>query len=263
MSEICKELDACFSKYLRTLTYPVAVKFWKEGEPLPERTKVPTKDFGHPIALCQGVTLARKYGWAIAFYREDEACALAQVALGYCDEPDFVGDGSLCYPLYAGSMEAAKKIHEAAPKPPKADTHCIVLAPLHLAAFDPDVVIVYGNSAQTTRLVQASQFNDGTPVESRFSGRIACGGEITIPYTRNRCNVIIPGGGERVFALTGDDELAFAMPASKIKDVTEGLIGTHKAGAARIPTPVAGLNVRPVFPKYYWDLEQYCGLRAE
>ena len=32
-----------------------------------------------------------------------------------------------------------------------------------------------------------------------------------MPYSQDKCNVIVPGGGERVFALTGDDELAFAL----------------------------------------------------
>ena len=35
MSEICKKLDASISKYIRPLTFPVAVKFVKEGEAIP------------------------------------------------------------------------------------------------------------------------------------------------------------------------------------------------------------------------------------
>ncbi len=262
MSEICKLLNDSVNQYLRTLTFPLAVKFYKEGEELPPRTKVPLRDFGYPLAICQGITMARKYGWAIAFHQMDQACALAQVALGYKEEPDFVKDGSLIQPLYAGNTQAAIKTQQAAPKMPTADTYCIVIAPLHIATFDPDVVIIYGNAAQITRLVQGALYNEGGYIESRFSGRLACGGEITVPYSQNRCNVIIPGGGERVFALTGDDELAFAMPASKIQDVMEGLAATHKGGAARIPTPVAGVNMQPKFPKYYWELETFCGLRA-
>ncbi len=263
MSEICKRLDAALSQYLRTLSYPVAVKFFQEGEELPQRIKIPVKHFGYPIAFCQGVNIARKYGWAVAFHQEDQACPIAQVILGQKEEPEFIQDGSLVYPLYVKDMEAAKKTQASTPKMPRADTYCIVVAPLNIAAFEPDVIIVYGNSAQITRLVQAGLYAEGGYIESRFAGRGACGGEVVVPYVENRCNVIIPGGGERVFALTEDSELAFAMPASKIEAVIEGLTATHKGGVARIPTPVAGVNMKPAFPKYYWELETYCGLRKE
>ena len=155
------------------------------------------------------------------------------------------------------------KTQASTPKMPRADTCCNVVAPLHLAAFDPDVVIVYGNAAQITRLVQGALYKEGGYIESRFAGRGACGGEVVVPFVQDRCNVIIPGGGERIFAVTADDELAFAMPKSKFNDVIEGIIKTHKGGVARIPTPFAGVNMKPQFPKYYWELEKHCGLREE
>lgn len=76
------------------------------------------------------------------------------------------------------------------------------------------MVICYGNSAQITRFVQGALHFVGGYIESHFAGRGVCGGEITVPYVQDKCNVIIPGGDERIFALTGDDELAFVMPAS-------------------------------------------------
>ena len=53
------------------------------------------------------------------------------------------------------------------------------------------------------------------------------------------------------------------MPASWIDRVMEGLEATHKGGVARIPTPAAGVMMKPAFPKYYWELETYCGLREK
>ena len=156
MSEICKKLDASISKYIRPLTFPVAVKFVKEGEAIPEKAKVPTKALGYPIAICQAMTIARKYGWTLAMYKEDQACPLSHVILGYAEEPDFIKGGSVIKPLYVDNDEAAVKTQASTPKMPTADTQCIVLAPLHLATFDPDVVVCYGNSAQITRFVQGA-----------------------------------------------------------------------------------------------------------
>lgn len=263
MSEICKELDSVLSKYIRPLTYPVAVKFLEQGEELPPKTRIPTRDFGYAIALCQGMTAARKLGWSMAFYKQDEACALGQVICGYVEEPDFIKDGSVVKPLYVGTDEAAARTQASTPKPPAADTVGILLVPLHLALFNPDIVVVYGNPAQITRLVQGALYNTGGYIESRFAGRGACGGELIVPRMKGECNVVCPGGGERVFALTADDEMAFAIPSCQIQNVMEGVEATHKGGVARIPTPVAGVTAKPIFPKTYRDLEIYAGLRGQ
>ena len=261
MSELCQKMNSVLNEYIRPLTFPVAVKIISDDTPLPAKTKVPTENLKYPLAFCQGVTMARKYGWTLGFYQKDQACPISQVILGYVDEPDFIKDGSLVHPLYVETMEAAAKTQSATPKMAAANTKCIVIAPLHTATFDPDVVIVYGNAAQIVRMVQGALYKEGGAIESKFAGRGACGGEVTVPFTQQKCNVILPGGGERVFALTQDDELAFAMPKSKFDSVMEGVVATHKGGVARIPTPVFGVNVKPQFPKYYWELEKYCGLR--
>ena len=55
---ICKELDEAVQKYLRTATFPVAVKILENAEQFPERTRRPLRDMGHRLNLCQGVALA-------------------------------------------------------------------------------------------------------------------------------------------------------------------------------------------------------------
>ena len=257
-----KKLNDMLNEYIRPLTYPVAVKIFKKGEEIGFKVRTPLKDLNYGISLCQGITIARKYGWVFAFRKEDQRCPMAQVILGYVEEPDFIKNGSLVYPLYTGTMEAGAKTQAATPKMPAADTDAIVLAPLPKAEFEPDVVIIYGNAAQIVRMVQGGLYQDGGCIESQFSGRGACGGEIVVPFTQNKYNVVIPGGGERVFALTADDELVFALPGTKINEFMEGVIKTHEAGAARFPTPVFGVRAEPKFPKYYLELEKYCGFEV-
>ena len=74
---------------------------------------------------------------------------------------------------------------------------------------------------------------------------------------------MVPGGGEKVFGLLGDDEMVFAAPASKLEDIVRGLADSHKAGAARIPAPYFGLQEEPSFPPIYADLERHFGLRED
>lgn len=257
MTEICNKMNDAVSVYLRTSTFPVAIKIYKKGEEVPIKAKAPLKDFKHRLAICQGVSMARRLGSVLKFTKEDQSCALAQVVLGYVEEPDFIKDGSVVYPLYAANMDVAKKTQESTPKMPTADTGTVVVAPLNRCDFDPDVIIIYGNAAQIVRCVQGALFNDGGYIESRFAGRCACGGEITVPITQQKYNLIVPGGGERVFALTGDDELAFAVPSSKFGSFIDGVAATHKGGVARMPTPFAGINHEPNWPPYYAELGKY------
>ncbi len=261
MNELVKYANDTIEKYIRPATFPVAVRFFKEGEELPPKTKFPSKAFGNPITLCQCITLARRMGWTVGFKKEDQGCSVAMIVLGYVDEPDFVKDGSLCMPMYNETLEAGAVTQAMTPKMPVADTYCIVVCPLDKCDFEPDLILVYGSGAQIIRMVQGSLYKCGGAVESRFMGRAACGAEITTPLITDKVNVIIPGGGARVFALYGDDELSFAIPKSKIKDVCDGVIATHKGGVARMPTPFAGPTKSPSMPPYYSELEKYCGMK--
>lgn len=257
---LTERLNATLNEYIRPATFPVAIKVSKD-ENLPSGVRRPQKLFGHRINICQGITLVRRIGWTLGFLKEDHACALSFVILGFVEEPDFAKSGHVVYPLYTETPEAGAKTQSSTPKMPVGEINSIILAPLHRADFEPDIVLIYGNAAQIARLVQGALYKEGGFIKSRFAGRCACGGEIVVPLTQQRCNIIIPGGGERIFALTADDELVFAVPNSKIESLIEGIVGTHKTGVARMPTPFFGARVKPEFPGSYSELEKYCGLR--
>lgn len=64
--------------------------------------------------------------------------------------------------------------------------------------------------------------------------------------------IVIPGGGERVFGSTQDDELVFALPAKFIDTTAKGIEAVHAAGYARYPTGFHGIYSNPKLPgKYY------------
>ncbi|HSW35831.1 MAG TPA: DUF169 domain-containing protein, partial [Candidatus Limnocylindrales bacterium] len=131
------------------------------------------------------------------------------------------------------------------------------------ADFDADVVLVYGNAAQVIRLVQGALYFNGGKIDSSFTGRGACGSEVVVPYQTGQCKVIIPGGGERVFAHTADDELLFAIPAGELANVAAGVEATHNNGIARIPTPFMGMRCKPVFPEKYTAVAKQFGILDE
>lgn len=69
-------------------TFPVAVKFMKDKEPFPEKTRQPSVAMGKRITICQGVTMARNYGWMVGMTREDLICVPAAIAFGLSESSD-------------------------------------------------------------------------------------------------------------------------------------------------------------------------------
>jgi uncharacterized protein (DUF169 family) len=256
-----KALNSFISEYLRPATFPVAVRLTHEE--LPENVKTARQTYKHPLAICQGITIARRVGRTLGFEHDDHDCPVCHVLFGLSETPEMVTNGEIVYPLYARDLEAGRNTAAREFRLEPGTVKNIILAPLHRADFEPDVLIVYGNAAQVVRMVQGALFHEGGAITSNFSGRGACSGSIAYPYKTRQCNVVIPGGGERVFAMTCDDELCFAIPGDRIASVMEGVKATHDCGVARIPTPFAGIGMKPVFPKSYNKLSEYCGLMQQ
>jgi uncharacterized protein (DUF169 family) len=255
-----KEFNAVIERHIRPITFPVAVRISKDTG-MPDQYRRATKIFGHRINICQGLSIARRYGWTIGFLKDDMGCAVSMLIFGFYEDPEFIKKGEIIYPGFTKTLEAGAIIQSLQPKAPVGSIGSIVIGPLDRADFDPDLVLVYGTPAQIIRLVQSALYRDGGTIESRFSGRCACAQEFIYPFFHQQCNVIIPAQGERVYALTADDEIVFTIPAKHIESVAEGIEETHKSGAAKFPTPFFGLQSLPSFPKRYEALERYCGIK--
>lgn len=237
-------------KYIRPQTDPVAVKVVYGDDEPPEGAIMPKDKYGYPLTICQGVSAARRMGLTMVFRMEDHACPPALCAMGYLPTENLLA-GKVTIPGYAGNEEAAKKIEAAnvlLDKAPKS----IWLAPYETATFEPDVVLVYGNSAQTTRMAQGYAYYTGEGVKSNTLGRLACANYINKVLVNQEPTIVIPGGGERVFGQTQDDELVFALPAKFIETTAKGVEAVHQAGYARYPTGFHGITAQPKMPgKYY------------
>lgn len=256
---LINELEQTLTDYIRPATFPVAVKI-QENCTLPPEAKRPRELLGYPINICQGIAISRRYGWILGYLKEDHACGPSMTVFGLVEEPEFIKNGSIVHPLYAKTLEAGEVTQRVTPSMQHGKIKSIIIAPLHKTTFEPDVILIYGNPGQIVRLIQGALYNTGGVIESHSMGRAACGSEIVTPLQKQKCNVTIPGGGEKAFALTCDDEMVFSVPANEIKGLIEGIIATHKAGASRFPTPFFGVRMKPVFPDKYDKLQKYCGL---
>ncbi len=70
---------------LRMKTLPVGVKFLTDPARMPEKTRRPSVTFGKKVTICQGVTMARNYGWTVGLTREDLICVPAMIVFGFSD----------------------------------------------------------------------------------------------------------------------------------------------------------------------------------
>jgi uncharacterized protein (DUF169 family) len=245
-----KEMGEALGRYIRPATFPIAVKMCRGIDAFPENTRRPKRDLGVQIRLCQGITMCRKYGWTVGMTPDDIWCVIASVAYGWYETEDemFLGDRFLKM-NYAKNEDAARKqsqyLMDSGFK--KGQYAGLVLSPLERTTIDPDAVMVYCNPAQLMRLIHAANYAEGKAITSVFTGRAAsCTEGIIQTIKSGEPKVIVPGNGDRVWAMTQDDEMLFTMPSGQLQGIIEGLEGTHRGGI-RYPIPV-DIRHEPTLP---------------
>jgi uncharacterized protein (DUF169 family) len=90
-----KEVAQALDTYIRPLTFPLAVKMLKSEAEIPEKTRRPFQQMKIKVAICQGIGMARKLGWAVAMGKEDMQCALGAAPFGFFKDIDFFNDGNI------------------------------------------------------------------------------------------------------------------------------------------------------------------------
>ena len=252
MSHILKNLNEAIDSNVKPATFPVAVRLAKKGEELNQRYKRPEADFGHRVAVCQGMSIARTFGWTIKFENTDHACPLALVAAGHI-KPDKFLDGTVA-DLYQDDPEVAKRMEAVYPRQEVGAVDQIWLSAIGRCEYDPDLVVVYGNPAQILVLIHAANYGRGEGVTSSSTGRFGCANWIAGVVQSDECEYTIPCSGERVFAGTQDHEMSFMIPRSRFQSVTEGLGIMRKKGTYRYPVPNMNLLGAPHMPEKYVEL---------
>jgi uncharacterized protein (DUF169 family) len=261
-----QKLNDLLNKYYRPQTSPVAVKLFKdEPDSFPEGTVFPSSFLGHPISVCQGMGAARRYGWKIGFRFEDNACPFFVAYFGLRELPDIFTEGGTAYPYFTETTELGALAEASIIKLPVGTMQTLFMEPLDGdLSFEPDVVVVYGNVAQTSRLIAAANFQKGSGIEGGpFSARGACASSMAAPFVTKQCRITLPGGGERVAGHVGDDEIAFSIPRDLVDSVIYGFEETAKTGIAKYPAMYKGLQMQPTFPEKYNELAKQFGMQTK
>jgi uncharacterized protein (DUF169 family) len=172
-------------KHLQLRTSPVAVKMLEKEEDIPEGSIRPKKDRGYHLAQCQAFAMSRREKATVAMLKEDHWCPAALMAFGMAERPKSSGRNSHPYDRF----ESGKYIG-------------IVTAPLKMAKFEPDVVIIYSNNAQLRSLLLTMRAEDIPNVTGHFFPPSCAYAVVSVMFT-GQYWVVLPDPGEYERALTG------------------------------------------------------------
>lgn len=251
LKDVNEELNA----YVRLTTPPVAVKMLSSADEIPPRAMVFSKDTKNQrISICQAWQHARLHGRIVALEGTYNACALGSVAMGFKRPVPFYTEGNLSFHMYTSTKEAGVRSEVAVPKLECGKYTHVVFAPLERANFNPDLILIHCNPAQTMRLVTAALWEGGGSLPSSFTGRASCADIIAQTINSGTCQVILPSYGNRAYAYTHDDEMLFTVPMARLGQVMEGLEATHRGGL-RYPI-AAWLDYEPRFPPSFRKLDE-------
>jgi uncharacterized protein (DUF169 family) len=206
-----KQINEKFETYIRPQTFPVALKLCESGEEMPERVKLPMRDLGYKVTICQAIGMSRRYGWTLAVGNDHQCCIGGALAMGFISKPP------KGFPFPSDKQNESGKYSY------------LLIAPITRAAFEPDIVVIYGNSAQAMRLSHSVVMGAGQGVVSaRGTGIADCGDILTTGS--DECRFILPSGGDRVYGSTQDNEVIFTIAGSSVEAIAKGLEETHNMG---------------------------------
>ena len=222
-----------FEKQLRLNTPPLAVRLLRDPGEVPEDAVRPLRDFGRCMSTCQTFALSRRFGQTVAQLFEDMWCPEPVIGFGLAEPPEFFYEGRTRYPDGVSSLEAGATWAREFPRLPVGEYVGVVSAPLATASFEPDVAVVYCDSAQLLRLLLAVAYEDGRDIHTVLGGHSACVYAIVPALLRNMCQASVPCRGDRGYAGTQDHEMIFSIPRDKIGRVADGL---EQGGTSSVPS---------------------------
>lgn len=234
-------------RFLLLRTSPLAIKLLENESEIPEGAIQPKKDRGYHLAQCQAFAMSRRDRVSIAMLKEDSWCWAPLIAYGMVDKR--IGEDLILPKGQADIMpgfEYGKYIG-------------IVSAPLKTANFEPDLVLVYSNTAQLRNMIQVVKNKEKTLVTSQFDPIDSCVYSIVPVLQTGQYRITLPDPGECKRAMAGEDEIIFSIPQNKIELIVSGLrkAEEHKSGYTHV-----GLEMRPDFPQpeFYQQLFEKWGL---
>jgi len=233
---------------MRLQTFPIAIKMLERKEDLEAISRL--RRMKHKVQMCQLFTLARVFKWTVGATLDDFHFPMCPSVIGLTDTPDLYKDGTLRMKAgWVATKEDGKKFEESVPRLPLGKYEAIAVATVANYAFEPDVILIYGNPAQIQLLINAIQFEKYEALEFSTVGESCCSDTIVKPMMTGKPMMTLCCYGERRYANAQDSECVMGMPPEQMEKALRGLESLYKRGV-RYPIAFAGaeLDLAPVFP---------------
>lgn len=254
---IYNEYGMRIEEQIRPSSYPIAVKLIESERDIPKGAKMPRRDYGACMATCQCFALSRKYGETVAQVFEDMWCPEPVIGFGFRVPSEYFLEGNNRYPGGVASLEAGANWAKGFPRLEAGRRIGLVSAPLRTATFEPDVAVIYCNSAQLLRLLLGIAYEDGRDVATVLSGHSACVYAVVPALLNGKCQVAVPCRGDRGRAGAYDDEMIFSVPKVQIGRLAHGL---EQNGTGYYPTGISMVPEYELSPSYA-ELARQLGMR--
>lgn len=212
-----------FEKRLRLKSFPIAVKMLENEGDIPKGATRPKRDLGYRLATCQGFAISRREGTHITMLKEDMWCPESVIGFGLAEPPQYFFDGYIRYPDDNATLEAGSTWAREFPRFEDGKYIGLVSSPLATANFEPDVIILYCDSTQLKVLLSAAAWREGHELTCTVSGKGACVYAIVPVVQHGRCQVTVPCGGDKRFAVSQDFEMIFSAPQAKTEELLMAL----------------------------------------
>lgn len=244
-------------KLLLLRTAPIAVKMLEKEADIPKEAIRPKRDRGHHLAQCQAFAMTRRRGETIAMLKEDNWCWAPLIGYGLVKPLD---ENTISPHIYiVENMEAARKVAKYFPRLEYGKYIGILSAPLKTASFEPDLVLIYSNTAQLRSMLLAVKYKEGHLVKSEFDPIDSCVYSVVPVILNGQYRITLPDPGEYERAMTGEDEIILSVPAGKLEELVMGLRSLEKIkhGYTHL-----NMEMRPDSPQppFYKDLFKMWGL---
>lgn len=242
---------------IRPASYPLAVKMLESPEDIPKEAKTPRSDYGACMATCQCFSISRRYGETIAQLFGDMWCPEPVIGFGLAETPKFFLEGHNRYPGGVASLEAGANWALEFPRLEAGKYVGLVSAPLKTASFEPDVAVIYCNSAQLLRLLLGIAYEDGRDITTVLGGHSACVYALVPSLLKGECQVAVPCRGDRGRAGAQDEEMIFSVPKDQIGRLADGL---EQRGTGSYPT---GFSMTPEYElsESYAEMARLMGMK--
>ncbi|MEE9231021.1 MAG: DUF169 domain-containing protein, partial [Acidobacteriota bacterium] len=129
-------MERAVNRYIRPLTFPLAIKMLKSEKEIPEKTRRPFRDLKKKMAICQGFGMARKLGWVVAMGKEDMQCALGAAPFGFFKNIEFFNEGNMSAGMFTASIESGKREEDLIDRFECGYYSHLLVAPLHRTVFE-------------------------------------------------------------------------------------------------------------------------------